>query len=147
MIFVVAQAVTNAGITNFNPLIISGYGFSAEKTTLLATPQAAVAMVAQASFTLLAWFVPHIRCLLWVISSCVGLAGAVMVHLLDPTTQRNASLAGVYIMGFYNVPWVLALSLQTSNTGGTTKKSFVSVSIAIFYGMYRGSFSIFRCPA
>ncbi|CAL5870950.1 uncharacterized protein PFLUO_LOCUS5192 [Penicillium psychrofluorescens] len=135
MVFVVAQAVTNAGITNFNPLIISGYGFSTEKTTLLATPQAAVAMVAQASFTLLAWFVPNIRCLLWVIASCVGLAGAVMVHLLDPTTQRNASLAGVYIMGFYNVPWVLALSLQTSNTGGTTKKSFVSVSIAIFYAV------------
>jgi hypothetical protein len=65
-----------------------------------------------------------------------------MVHLLDPTTQRNASLAGVYIMGFYNVPWVLALSLQTSNTGGTTKKSFVSVSIAIFYGMYTGFFYI-----
>jgi len=38
-------------------------------------------------------------------------------------------------MGFYNVSWVLMLSLQSSNTAGMTKKSFVSASIAIFYGM------------
>jgi hypothetical protein len=38
-------------------------------------------------------------------------------------------------MGFYNVPWVLMLSLQSSNTAGATKKSFVSVSVAVFYGM------------
>ncbi|KAJ0420118.1 major facilitator superfamily domain-containing protein [Aspergillus carlsbadensis] len=133
--FVIAQSVTNAGITNFNPLIISGYGFSETKTTLMATPQAAVAMVAQALFTTIALFIPNIRCLLWVVSSLVAMGGAIIVHVADPTTQRNLSLAGVYIMGFYNVPWVLALSLQTSNTGGTTKKSFVSVSIAIFYAV------------
>jgi hypothetical protein len=132
--FVIAQSVTNAGITNFNPLIISGYGLSETKTTLMATPQAAVAMAAQALFTTIALFTPNIRCLLWVVSSLIAMAGAIIVHVADPTTQRNLSLAGVYIMGSYNVPWVLALSLQTSNTGGTTKKSFVSVSVAIFYG-------------
>ncbi|KAL2848519.1 major facilitator superfamily domain-containing protein [Aspergillus pseudoustus] len=135
IIFVIAQSVTNAGITNFNPLIISGYGYSQTKTTLMATPQAAVAMVAQALFTAIAFFVPHIRCLLWVLSSLIAMAGAIIVHVVDSTTQRNVSLAGVYIMGFYNVPWVLALSLQTSNTGGTTKKSFVSISVAIFYAV------------
>ncbi|KAJ5618004.1 Major facilitator superfamily domain general substrate transporter [Penicillium hordei] len=135
MTFAIAQSITNAGITNFNPLIISGYGFSQAKTTLLATPQAAVAMVAQAVFTTIAFFVPNIRCLLWVISSLIAMAGAIVVHLMDPTTQRNASLAGIYIMGFYNVPWVLALSLQTSNTSGTTKKSFVSISVAVFYAV------------
>lgn len=136
MVFVIAQSITNAGITNFNPLIISGYGFSTAKTTLMATPQAAVAMVAQTVFTAIAFFVPNVRCLLWVVSSLVALAGAVMVHVLDASTQRNASLAGLYLMGFYNTPWVLALSLQTSNTGGTTKKSFVSISVAVFYGNF-----------
>jgi hypothetical protein len=38
-------------------------------------------------------------------------------------------------MGFYNVSWVLMLSLQSSNTSGMTKKSFVSVSIAVFYAV------------
>ncbi|KAJ5116943.1 Major facilitator superfamily domain general substrate transporter [Penicillium angulare] len=135
MIFVIAQAITNAGITNFNPLIISGYGFSQAKTTLLATPQAAVAMVAQALITALTFYVPNIRCLLWVLSSLIAMAGAIMVHVINQEANCNASLAGVYIMGFYNVPWVLALSLQTSNTAGTGKKSFVSISIAVFYAV------------
>ncbi|KAJ3531531.1 hypothetical protein NM208_g8476 [Fusarium decemcellulare] len=58
-----------------------------------------------------------------------------MVHVLDAQVYRNASLAGVYLMGFYNAPFIMAVSLQTSNTSGTTKKSFVSTSIAIFYAL------------
>ncbi|PVH84373.1 putative allantoate permease [Cadophora sp. DSE1049] len=134
-IFVIAQSITNAGITNFNPLIIAGYGFSAPKTTLMATPQAAIALVAQVICTAITFYIPNIRCLLWTLSCLPALAGAVMIHTLDIEAHRSASLAGVYLMGFYNVPWVLMLSLQSSNTAGMTKKSFVSVSIAVFYAV------------
>ena len=127
-------AVANAGITNFNPLIISGYGFSPTRTTLMATPQAAVAMIAGAVLTTVSLFRPNLRCVFWIVSALIGLAGAVMVHALDPHVSRNASLAGVYIMGFYNVPWVFMLSLQSSNTAGATKKSFMGVSVAVVYG-------------
>ena len=54
---------------------------------------------------------------------------------LDPIKSRTAALAGIYLMGFYNVPWVLCLSLVTSNTAGTTKKAFCSVSVAIAYAV------------
>lgn len=37
-------------------------------------------------------------------------------------------------MGFYNVPWVFMLSLNSSNTAGATKKSFMGVSVAVCYG-------------
>ncbi|KAM6516467.1 hypothetical protein FALCPG4_014650 [Fusarium falciforme] len=134
-IFFIAQSITNAGITNFNPLIISGYGFSQAKTVLMATPQAAVAMVAQASMTAVTLFVPNMRCIFWVISSGIAMTGAIMVKTLDPVANRDASLAGVYLMGFYNVSWVMALSLQSSNVTGMTKKSFVSISAACFYAM------------
>ncbi|RDW85980.1 hypothetical protein BP5796_04305 [Coleophoma crateriformis] len=134
-IFVIAQSITNAGVTNFNPLIISGYGFSQTKTTLMATPQAAVALVAQVACTVLVFLIPNIRCLLWVLSTLPALVGAIMIHVLNISVHRGASLAGVYLMGFYNTSWVLMLSLQSSNTGGMTKKSFVSVSIAIFYAV------------
>ncbi|KAF5001924.1 hypothetical protein FDECE_10805 [Fusarium decemcellulare] len=132
---VFAYSVTNASITNFNPLIIEGYGFSPTRTALLATPQAAISMVAQASFSAITLYVPNTRCLFWVISSCIAMIGAIMVHVLDAQLYRNASLAGVYLMGFYNAPFIMAVSLQTSNTSGTTKKSFVSTSIAIFYAL------------
>lgn len=100
----------------------------------MATPQAAVAMVSGAVLTCASYFIPNVRCIFWTVSALIGLAGAIMVHSLDPQTQRNASLAGVYIMGFYNVPWVFMLSLQSSNTAGNTKKSFMGVSVAIVYG-------------
>ncbi|KZF26202.1 MFS general substrate transporter [Xylona heveae TC161] len=135
VIFAIAQALTNAGVTNFNPLIISGYGFSTSKTALMASPQAAVAFIAQVSCTVLTFFVPNIRCLLWVLSCLPALAGAIMIRLLDPTLHRDASLTGVYLMGFYNPSWILMLSLQSSNTAGMTKKSFVSGSVAVCYAI------------
>jgi hypothetical protein len=102
----------------------------------MATPQAAVAMISQAILTTIAFFIPNLRCIFWIFGALMGLVGAVMVHSLDVATQRDASLAGVYLMGFYNVPWVFLLSLSSSNTAGATKKSFMGISIAIVYGMY-----------
>ncbi|KAH7145603.1 major facilitator superfamily domain-containing protein [Dactylonectria estremocensis] len=134
-IAVFAYAIANAGITNFNPLIIAGYGFSTTKTLLMATPQAAVAMVSQAILTTISFFVPNTRCVFWIMSALIGMTGAVMVYALDSVTQRNASLAGVYLMGFYNVPWVFLLSLSSSNTAGATKKSFMGVSVACIYAI------------
>ncbi|KAK1634406.1 major facilitator superfamily transporter [Colletotrichum phormii] len=131
----IGYAVANAGITNFNPLIISGYGFSQTKTVLMATPQAAVAMVAGVVLTTISMFVQNLRCLFWIFSAIVGLIGAVMVHTLDINQSRNASLACVYIMGFYNVPWVFMLSLNSSNTAGATKKSFMGVTVAVCYAI------------
>lgn len=56
-----------------------------------------------------------------------------MAIVLDVNTHRTASLIGVYMMGFYNVAWVMVMSLVSSNTGGTTKKAFATVSVAILY--------------
>ncbi|GAA6062584.1 hypothetical protein JCM10212_004179 [Sporobolomyces blumeae] len=135
ILFAIAQSITNAGVTNFNPLIIGGFGFSPSRTTLMATPQAAVALVAQVSFSIVAYYVPNIRCLLWMISCVPAIVGCVLIHVLDHVTQRGACLAGVYLLGFYNVSWVLALSLATSNTAGTTKKAFTSTSISVAYAV------------
>ncbi|ETS74127.1 hypothetical protein PFICI_13993 [Pestalotiopsis fici W106-1] len=135
VIFAIAQSITNAGVTNFNPLVISGFGFSAQRTTLLATPQAAVAFIAQSTLSILVLYLPNIRCLIWVFSCLPALAGALMIHLVDHTTQRGTALAGVYLMGFYNVSWVMALALATANTSGKTKKAFVSSSMAVAYAV------------
>ena len=37
--------------------------------------------------------VPNVRCVFWVLSALVGMAGAIMVHALDVESQRAASLA------------------------------------------------------
>lgn len=100
----------------------------------MATPQAAIAMVAQSTMTAVTLFIPRLRCFFWVLSSSIALAGAAMIKAVNPATSPKISLAGIYLMGFYNVSWVMVLSLQSSNVAGMTKKSFVSVSVGFFYG-------------
>lgn len=131
VLFSFAQAITAAGITNFNTLIIKGFGYSTEKTTLLAAPQAGVGIVAQVLLSLLAYYVRNIRCLLWILGTLPALAGAVMIRVVDVGTQRNVALAGVYLMGFYNVGWVMAMAIITANTRGSTKRPFVNSSVGV----------------
>ncbi|CAG9949316.1 unnamed protein product [Clonostachys rosea f. rosea IK726] len=150
--FVLAWGIVNAGITNFNPLIISGYGFSPQKTTLMATPQAAVAFVSQVLCAMIAYFVPNVRCLIWILSNIPALAGTIMIRSTAPLNRlslhpmltlpalnieehRTASLIGVYLLGFYNTSWVMVMSLVASNNGGTTKRSFASVTVALVYSV------------
>lgn len=50
-----------------------------------------------------------------------GLAGAIVAHKIDHLKSKSAALAGVYLMGFYNVPWILMLGLVGANTSNTIK--------------------------
>ncbi|KAF4535375.1 MFS transporter [Lasiodiplodia theobromae] len=59
----------------------------------------------------------------------------ICLPLADIETQSLLPLAGLYLTGFWHTPFVLMLSLQTSNTAGETKKSFCSVSVAAFYAI------------
>ena len=123
----------NAGVTNFNPLIVFGYGFNRRKTFSMATSQAAVAMVASATLTAISTYVPKVRCLFRIFGATMDSIGAVMVHILHSSETRNADLAGVCPMGLYNVPLVFTLSISSSNTGGATKKSFKEITRAVMY--------------
>lgn len=66
----------------------------------------------------------------WLVGSQLTNSGQVV----DVSKHRTFALMGLYLMGFYNVSWILAMSLISSNTAGATKKSFGSGSMAIFYG-------------
>lgn len=133
--FLVCQAVCSAGISNFNTLIIEGFGYSKMKTTLMATPQAAVALGAGIISSLICYYVKNVRCLMWFLSCLPALAGSIMVNKIDSSKYRNAALAGAYMMGFYNVPFCMVLGLNSSNNAGTTKKTFMSISVAVWYAV------------
>lgn len=131
ILFIMAQGITAAGITNFNPLIIKGFGFSTQRTTLLAAPQAAVGIVAQVALSLLAYFIPNTRCLWWIVGTLPALAGAIIIHSVDVNTQRPVALGGVYLMGFYNVGFVMAIAIVTANFRGSTKRPFVNACMGV----------------
>lgn len=56
------------------------------------------------------------------------------VKVVDVHQHKIGALMGLYLTGFYNVSWVMAMSLISSNTAGATKKSFASISMAVSYG-------------
>jgi hypothetical protein len=135
VIIISIQNFINAGITNFNTLIIKGFGFSTYKTILLTTPQAAIAMAVSILCGTIPYFVNNIRSALIFITTGVTMAGIIMIYKIDPKKKVDASLAAVYLCGFYNAPYVLCLSLIESNTTGQTKIAFYSVSVGFFYAL------------
>jgi MFS family permease len=135
VIFIFVQNFINAGITNFNTFIIKGFGFSNYRTMLLATPQAAVAMGASILCAAFCYYTKNIRFVLILFTTGVTMAGIIMIWKIDHQKYRNTSLAAVYISGFYNAPYVMCLSLISSNTSGQTKKAFNSISVGLFYAL------------
>ncbi|KAI1622280.1 hypothetical protein EDD37DRAFT_467344 [Exophiala viscosa] len=125
------KGVTASGITNFNPLIVKGFGYSVQRTNLLAAPQAAVGIAGQVIFSILAYYIPNTRCLWWMIGTLPALVGAVIIHTVDVNTQRTVALGGVYLMGFYNVGFVMAIAIATANTRRSTKRPFVNASMGV----------------
>lgn len=61
---------------------------------LLASPQGVVALVSQVSASLIALYVPNIRCLLWVLSCIPALVGVIIVRgsLTLVSIQKSSSL-------------------------------------------------------
>ncbi|KAG7834790.1 hypothetical protein KL943_003174 [Ogataea angusta] len=135
VVFIIVQNFINAGITNFNTFIIKGFGYSNYKTMLLATPQAAVAMGACLTVAVICYFVKNIRFALICLTTSITMAGIIMLWKISPEEHRNTCLAAVYICGFYNAPYVLTLSLIASNNSGSSKKSFNSISVGLFYAL------------
>lgn len=135
VVFIIVQNFINAGITNFNTFIIKGFGYSNYRTMLLATPQAGVAMGACILCAIISYFIKNIRFVLICFTTGVTMAGIIMIWKIDHKEHLNASLAAVYLCGFYNAPYVLCLSLIASNTSGQTKKAFNSISVGLFYAL------------
>ena len=135
VVFIIVQNFINAGITNFNAFIIKGFGYSSYRTMLLATPQAGVAMGVCILCAGLSYLVKNIRFVLIFVTTGVTMAGIIMIWKIDHAAHLHQSLAAVYICGFYNAPYVMCLSLISSNTSGQTKKAFNSISVGLFYAL------------
>ncbi|ODV84811.1 hypothetical protein CANARDRAFT_200033 [[Candida] arabinofermentans NRRL YB-2248] len=135
IIFIIVQNFINSGVTNFNTLIIKGFGYSNYRTMLLATPQAAIAMFASLLAATVIYFTKNLRCLIICLTTSITMVGIIMLWKVDSNQHRNTSLGAIYLLGFYNAPYVLALSLIASNNSGSTKKAFNSMSVGLFYAL------------
>ncbi|KAH8889437.1 MFS general substrate transporter [Thozetella sp. PMI_491] len=115
--------VTSAVTNTFGPIVVSGFGFNSETTSLLNIPFGFVQLIV---IFPTAWLAYRLRLKSPVLVTLLlpVLAGAVMLYVLD-RSYNPPLLAAYYMLAFLFGGNPIIMSWMTSNTGGTTKKSVV----------------------
>lgn len=114
-------SIPNGGLTNFSPLIVSGLGYSAQRSSLLTIPngviQTASSYICNGGVFLALKFYPkyHFRGISIMFGIIVGLIAAVFLYTL-PLDALHSRLAALWMSFFYLGPYIVALSLVTANT-------------------------------
>ncbi|KAF4634635.1 hypothetical protein G7Y89_g3470 [Cudoniella acicularis] len=121
---IIALQVPNGGLTTFNTLIISGLGFDAKKTSLLAMPPGAMSTLSGIGLSYLAARTRKWRSVLVAVSILLPLMGAVICYTL-PRTNLAGQLVGLYILYTYWAPYITLVSIYQANIAGHTKKVFL----------------------
>ena len=115
--------VTAAVSNTFGPIIIEGFGFSSEITSLLNIPFGAVQLLVILPAS---WLAHRFRVKSPFLASVMlpVLAGAIMLYLLD-RSYIPPLLAAYYLLAFLFGANPLLVSWMISNIGGTTKRSVI----------------------
>lgn len=114
-------SIPNGGLTNFSPLIVSGLGYSSQRSSLLTIPngviQTASSYICNGGVFLALKFYPkyHFRGVSIMFGIIVGLIAAVFLYTL-PLNALHSRLAALWMSFFYLGPYIVALSLVTANT-------------------------------
>lgn len=127
-LFVAMSLLLNVGasVTNtFGPLILSGFGFDAYETSLLNMPFGAM----QTIVILLGCYLAQKASIKAAV--CTGLllpvvAGLAILYAVPHKGHQAPLLVGYYCLAFLYGGNPLIISWIVGNTGGTTKKSFVT---------------------
>ncbi|OAA68524.1 Major facilitator superfamily domain, general substrate transporter [Niveomyces insectorum RCEF 264] len=130
-LFTFISNVVNGGLNAFSTLIIKGFGFGTLETNLLSMPWGFVATVANIIVGLFISYTTGKRLFYMSVVIWIPMVGTVLQFALHG--PRGALLAGYYLTGAYNAPYVMMLALVSSNTGGTTKKMVTSAIVWAAY--------------
>ncbi|CAE6435609.1 hypothetical protein ACGC1H_004646 [Rhizoctonia solani] len=134
MLMGAALYVTNGGVTAFGAQIVKSFGYSSLKTILMLTPGGATTAL---SIYVTGWIAAkwkNSRTLLIPITCMPVMVGAIMIWKYD-WSHRGPLLVGYYLLAIFGAPYVLLLSLSTSNVAGHTKKTFSAAAIFIGYNV------------
>ncbi|KAK9898018.1 MFS general substrate transporter [Cystobasidium minutum MCA 4210] len=118
----------------FAGLIIKGFGFSNLRTVLLNIPSGVFNVFAILTFSYIGTRYKNKRCFCMAFAYLVGIAGALML-LYVPTSQPWARLGAVWLTAVAPSGFTISLSLATSNTMGSTKKTFTNASVFLGFAV------------
>ncbi|SCU91197.1 LAMI_0E05072g1_1 [Lachancea mirantina] len=116
----VLTMITNGAVSTFTSVIISTFGFSNERATLIQMPSGAVSILATIACSYLAGYIGERA----VIMACVCLPsvlGAILLITLGHS-QKVGKLFGVYLLNFAPAILPMIYNWNSVNTSGHTKR-------------------------
>ena len=143
-----SSQLCNGSITAFGARIIAGFGYDPLTTTALLIPGGAVTCVTIYLFTYIADKYKDSRTLVLPVSCIPVIIGAIVIWKA-PWHPRVGPLIGYYLVAVnydpsvivianhqaFGAPYVLLLTIASSNTAGATKKAVTSGAIFIGYNV------------
>jgi MFS transporter, ACS family, allantoate permease len=123
--------IPNGGITNFFSQLIVSFGYTPVESLLLGTPAGAVQVV---SLLLSGYYGDKSgsRLRISLIGLGICILGVILLIAL-PDSAPAGKLVGYYMTLAGTTPFVMLLSLISSNIAGYTKKTTVAAMFLIFY--------------
>ncbi|KAF5009778.1 hypothetical protein FDECE_4051 [Fusarium decemcellulare] len=131
-------SIPNGGLTNFAPLIVTGLGYSPQRSTLLMMPTGVVQTLSSYVCNFGVYFCskryPHLQLRgAFVIGGLlIGMIATVLLYTL-PVDSFTSRLWALYWSYFYLGPYIVGLGMNSANTAGHTKKVTTN---AIVFGAY-----------
>ncbi|QPG72944.1 hypothetical protein FOA43_000248 [Brettanomyces nanus] len=134
-LFVLCFNIPNGALVTFAAQIVSGFGYSPLRTTLLGMPTRV--FMTLSSFVIILPTLKIPRKYKSIAIALVGLGplvcGILIKELNHQTINKNGLLLTYYLFYFYWGPYVGVLSLSMANTSGYTKKTIVNAMTFISY--------------
>lgn len=121
--------VLSTNVRQFGTIVIKGFGFTTLNTLLVQM----ISIIYQAVFVLVGTFgssyFKNARTYFIALNLAISLAGAVMVREID-ATDIWARFAGYCLCLAYSANFPLALSINSSNVAGFTKKNTANAMVS-----------------
>ncbi|PSS23403.1 hypothetical protein M430DRAFT_48970 [Amorphotheca resinae ATCC 22711] len=131
------SSIPNGGLSNFNNILLTTFGYSSREALILAAPSGAVGVVCVLLVGYLSdkW---HDRSSVMLICTLPTILGAGLMIGLDPNgvpKNKPGLLAASFLTGTFGAAFMLMLAWNASNIGGHTKKVTVNAITLVSFAL------------
>lgn len=128
------QCIPGGALTSFDKIVLTGLGYSDRQATLMSFPEDSIQLCSVVIAGIASQVFSNFRCALMIIANAIVLIGAVLVSTL-PDSNAHGRLGAFYILFVNTIPYIMCISLVSSNIGGFTKKATCGVMMFMGYSV------------
>ncbi|KAJ5825566.1 pantothenate transporter [Penicillium riverlandense] len=113
------QCIPGGGLTAFGKIVLQGLGYSDRETVVMGMPANGIQLLINVLAGVISQVIPNTRCMMMILANIIVLIGSVLIEILYVNT----------------IPYIMCMSLISSNIGGFTKKATCAVMMFISYAV------------